>query len=325
MTPTSSMPVGLPPPSRLGRSALRARGLRNVLRAGHCAPTVMRTLLDATGADAPWLVKLVSGLPGGIGNGGNECGAVTAPLVVLGMRHARAPDEDGVPAVVAKGRALMRAFQASHGSCACRDLLVLGRLPLRCLGIVRLAPERAVEIDGRACAEALSPGERRACAALHAHLVEEGFHCAHAVLREDAAAAALGPDLLDATSAFVGGTAHAGLTCSALVAGVMRLGLAHGASEHRPRRILGAMVGMASGGHAFGEDVAAVNGPMDEGHELAGWFEGEFGSTSCREITGCDLSTEAGVRRYVESDRVSRCRDVARAVAVRVREMTEGD
>jgi hypothetical protein len=219
----------------------------------------------------------------------------------------------------------MHAFQASHGSCACRDLLVLGRLPLRCPGIVRLASERAVEIDARECADALSPEERRACAALHAHLLEQGFHCAHAVLREDGAAAALGPDLLDATSAFVAGTAHAGLTCSALAAGVMRLGLARGASEHRPRRILRAMVGMASGGHAFADDVAAVNGPMEEGHALARWFEGEFGSTSCREITGCDLSTEAGVRRYVESDGVSRCRDVARAVAGRVREMTEGD
>jgi C_GCAxxG_C_C family probable redox protein len=325
MTPTLATPVGLPPPTRLGRTALRRRSLANVLREGHCAPTVMKTLLDATGADAAWLVKLVTGLPGGIGNTGNECGAVTAPLVVLGLRHAREPAVDGVPVVVSKGRALLHAFQASHGSCACRDLLVLGRLPLRCIGIVRGAPERAVEIDARDCAAALSPEERRACAALQAHLASEGFHCAHAVLREARGADAIEPDLLDATSAFAGGTAYAGLTCSALVAGVMLLGLARGAAEHPPSRILRVMGWMATGGRAFANGVEAVNGPMDDGHELAAWFAEEFGSTQCRKITGCDFSTEAGVRSYVDSDRVSRCGDIARAVAARVRDMTEGD
>ena len=123
----------------------------------------------------------------------------------------------------------------------------VGRLPLRCIGIVRRAPERAVEIDARDCAEALSAEERRACAALHAHLTGAGFHCAHAVLREARGDDAVEPDLLDATSAFVGGTAYAGLTCSALTAGVMLLGLARGAVEHDPRRVLGAVVAYPCG------------------------------------------------------------------------------
>jgi C_GCAxxG_C_C family probable redox protein len=324
MTLTSSTPVGLPPvPGSLGRSALRRRSLANVLRAGHCAPTVMKTLVDATGAEASWLVQLVAGLPGGIGNTGNECGAVTAPLVVLGMRHARAPDEDGVPVVVSKGRALMQDFEARHGSCACRDILVFGRVPLRCMGVVRLAPERCVEIDGRPCAEALSTEERRACARLHAHFVARDFHCAHAVLREARGAEAVEPALLDATSAFVGGTAYAGLTCSALTAGVMLLGLARGHGQHGPRRILRAMAAMAAGGRAFDEDLAAVNGAMNAGHELATWFAAEFGSTRCRDITTCDFSSEAGVLRYIESDGVRRCRELACAVAARARGMIE--
>jgi C_GCAxxG_C_C family probable redox protein len=283
----------------------------------------MKTLLDATGADASWLVRLVSGLPGGIGNSGNECGGITAPLVVLGMRHARDPAEDGVPVVVSKGRALLQEFRADHGTCACREILVLGRLPLRCPGVVRLAPERCVAIDGRPCGAALSPEARRACARLHAHLVERDFHCAHAVLREAAGAEEVAPALLDATAAFVGGTAYAGLTCSALAAGVMLLGLAHGNAEHSPRRVLRAMVAMASGGHAFAGDLQAVNGAMDEGHALATWFTARFGSAGCREITGCDLSTEPGVRGFIESDGVSRCRELARAVAARTRAMIE--
>src|SRR5690242_4957697 len=90
-------------PGQVDRRALRRRSLSNVLRSGHCAPTIMRTLLEATGADAPRLVQLAAGLPG-IGNTGNECGGITAPLVVLGLRHARDPADGGVPAVVSKAR-----------------------------------------------------------------------------------------------------------------------------------------------------------------------------------------------------------------------------
>jgi C_GCAxxG_C_C family probable redox protein len=321
MTLTSATPTGLPAfPSDVGRKALRRRALSNVLRAGHCAPTVMKTLAGATGAgDGSWLVQLAGGLPGGIGGTGNECGAITASLVVLGLRHARDPDEDGVPVVVSKGRALLQDFQACHGSCACRELLWHG-VPVRCLGVIRRAPERCVDIDARRCGDALPDEERRACARLHAHLVEKGFHCAHAVLQE-ASGDAPEPALLDATSAFVAGTAYAGLTCSALTAGVMLLGLGRGGAEPRPGRVLRAMAAMATGGHAFAADLDAISGAMNEGPELARSFRKEFGSTRCRDVVGADLSSVPGVLRYIETDGVRRCREVARAVAARVREM----
>jgi hypothetical protein len=66
---------------------------------GHCAPTVMQTLLDASDVEAE-LVKLSAGLPGGIGNTGAECGGITAPLVLIGLRHARDPMQDGLPRVM---------------------------------------------------------------------------------------------------------------------------------------------------------------------------------------------------------------------------------
>jgi hypothetical protein len=47
---------------------LRKRSVSNLLRMGHCAPTVMQTMLDASDTDAKWLVLLMAGLPGGIGN-----------------------------------------------------------------------------------------------------------------------------------------------------------------------------------------------------------------------------------------------------------------
>ena len=50
--------------------------LANLLRMGHCAPTVMKTILDISPAEKEWLVRLSAGMPGGIGNTGFECGGV---------------------------------------------------------------------------------------------------------------------------------------------------------------------------------------------------------------------------------------------------------
>jgi C_GCAxxG_C_C family probable redox protein len=303
--------------------ALRRRSLANLLRMGHCAPTVMKTVLDSYQADAPWLVKLTAGLPGGIGNCGNECGGITSPLVLLGLRHARDPDVAGVPLVVYKGCALLQAFHDRHGTISCRDILGDARLPLRCVGVVRLAPERYLDVRSRDCTGALTGECREACAILHAHHVEAGFHCAHAVLRQAHDTEAVDPALLDATAPFVGGTVYAGLTCSALTAGVMFLGLSLGEIEDSPRRVLRMIGTMAVRGDAFADDLNAFNPVMNLGHELALWFKEQYGSTQCRNITGCDFSTLAGARTYAERGCVERCRGIAREVALRVRGMVQ--
>jgi hypothetical protein len=120
---TETMPV--PSPVRLNlvgdlttvpTDTLRRRSVSNLLRMGHCAPTVMQTLLDASETEAEWLVKLTAGLPGGIGNTGAECGGVTAPLVLIGLRHARDGMHDGLPAVIDKGHDLLQRFAGCHGT-----------------------------------------------------------------------------------------------------------------------------------------------------------------------------------------------------------------
>jgi hypothetical protein len=271
----------------------------------------MKTVLDALETDAPWLVRLTAGLPGGIGNCGNECGGITAPLVLLGLRHAGDPETAGVPATVYKGQALLQAFQARHGTTSCREILGDARLPLQCIGVVRHAPERYWDVRSRVCTDAVSGERQEAYARLHAHLVEKGFHCAHAVVRQSRNTGAVAQELLDATSAFVGGTAFAGMTCSAVTAGVMLIGLELAEIEDSPLRVLRMIGTMAVRGDAFAEDVNAFNRVMNLGHELARWFTDAFGSTQCRAVTGCDFSTSAGVRQYIDSDCVTRCSALA--------------
>jgi hypothetical protein len=45
----------------------------------------MRSVGKLSSPDEDWLVLLSAGMPGGVGNTGHECGAVTSSLVLLGL------------------------------------------------------------------------------------------------------------------------------------------------------------------------------------------------------------------------------------------------
>jgi C_GCAxxG_C_C family probable redox protein len=279
---------------------------------GHCAPSVARTLTDGAPAGVDWLVRLAAGLPGGIGNTGGECGAVTASLLVLGLRSSGRVD--GLPVVVEQGQALCRRFESCHGSLFCRDILGTRRLPLPCIGVVRRAPELLAATAGGAGADVAAEA-RRAGAQLLEHLARTRFHCAQAVLCRLAAWFPVTPELLDATSAFAGGMVLQGLTCSALAAGVMGLGLAAGEIEDSLPRVARLLATMAFGGDALRDDLNSFNPSVNRGRRLASWFAREFGSTQCRALTRCDFSSETGVARFIQRRQAVRCDLMAARVA----------
>ncbi len=300
---------------------LRRKSLNNLLRMGHCAPTVMQTMLDASDAESTWLVTLTAGLPGGIGNTGGECGGLTAPLVLMGLRSGRDDVADGLPVVVDQGHDLLGRFTSAHGTTECRAIRGDARVPLACIGVVRQSPElcaRSLAVSGT---EGIPPEARQAFRALYAHWVDQEFHCADAVFEHLGQTIPVPPELPDAVTAFMGGTLFTGRTCSALTAGVMALGLAVGQIEDSRIRVLRMIATMAVGGDAFADDVNAFNRVMNLGHELARWFESEFGSTQCRTLTGCDFATTDGVSDYIARDGVAACAAMARQVSSRVTEM----
>jgi hypothetical protein len=286
---------------------------------GHCAPAVMRTLLEASGAENDWPIRLVAGLPGGIGNTGGECGGVTAPLALLGLRRGLGPMHDGLPLLFHEGHALCERFERCHGTLLCSELRGDRRLPLPCVGVVRRAPELYAATVAPAARRAVNGEKLQAYRRLHAHLVDEGFHCAHEVFRHLEDLIPARPALRDATSGFVGGTLFKGLTCSALTAGIMAAGLTLGEIENSRARVLRMIARMIVGGDAFDDELNEFSRSMNLGHRLSQWFSQRFGSTRCRAITGCDLSTTAGVDRFIEDRRVIRCRAAAHAVAAEVR------
>jgi hypothetical protein len=294
------------------------------MRMGHCAPTVMKTLLDASGSTERWPVLLTAGLPGGIGNTGGECGGLTAPLVLLGLEHGRDETDDGLPVVVEVGHDLLARFADTQGTTQCREIRGTSRVPLRCIGVVREAPVTCAACIGASPpAGAVALEARVAYQRLYEHWKQRGFHCADAVLSDSDNTLAPDEELRDAVTAFMGGTLFAGMTCSALTAGVMALGLALGEIENSHARVARMIATMAVRGDAFADDLNAFNRVMNLGHELSVWFEEEFGSTQCRALTGCDFASTADVDEYIDRDGTADCARLAQLVAEHVSAMVE--
>jgi hypothetical protein len=304
-------------------TTLRRRSVGNLLRMGHCAPTVMKSLLDASGSTAQWPVMLTAGLPGGIGNTGGECKGITAPLVLLGLAHGRGETEDRLPVVVDAGHDLLARFADTQGTTQCREIRGTSRVPLRCIGVVREAPVTCAACLGSPVAGAIPPQARTEYRKLYEHWSQRGFHCADAALDESVASSAPDAELRNAVTAFMGGTLFTGMTCSALTAGVMALGLALGQIENSHARVARMIATMAIGGDAFADELNAFNRVMNLGHELSHWFEAEFGSTQCRALTRCDFASTADVDEYIDRDATADCARLARRVAERVSAVVE--
>jgi C_GCAxxG_C_C family probable redox protein len=103
------------------RSKLRC--LCTVLRMGHCAPSVMSTLIDGRrNARYEHMIEITSGMPEGIGRIGAECGAVTSPIMFLGRKLGYDTSNGETPMVITLGRRYVNMFRDLHGSIYCRDI-----------------------------------------------------------------------------------------------------------------------------------------------------------------------------------------------------------
>jgi C_GCAxxG_C_C family probable redox protein len=106
-------------------------------------------------------------------------------------------------------------------------------------------------------------------------------NCAQAVLGTLGPAAGLPPgECFRVAAAFGGGMARMGLTCGAVTGGMMVLGLRHGASSIQ-------QPGPRSAFYAKVQDFSAR-------------FIQKHGSTACRELLHCDLSTPEGQKAFHE-------------------------
>jgi hypothetical protein len=280
----------------------------------------MQTLLDVSGTQKEWLVKLSAGMPGGIGNTGFECGALTSSLELMGLRYGLREQADNLPLLFDQGYALCQHFLACHKTVHCKQIRGQDRFPKHCIRPVCLSPQLFMAATARNGRDAIPADIRESYHQLYSHLLEKNFHCARAVFSCLQYTTSEHQEVFEAASAFMGGTLFMGMTCSAFTAGVMAVGLQIGEIENNPLRVIRMLFRMTFGGNAFDETINKFNRPMNAGYRMSKWFRQEFGSTQCQAITGCDFSTQAGVNKYIAGGCVTRCREIAAKVAERVQQ-----
>ena len=295
--------------------------LANLIHMGHCAPTVMKTILDITSTEKEWLVRLSAGMPGGIGNTGFECGGITSPLVLMGTHFGLRENDRGLPVIFEKGHALCQNFIACHHTLQCREIRGKDRFPRHCIPPVLRSPELFMDARNGNHREPIPPAQRVGYSKLYSYLVENNFHCSQTVFTHLGYTPTEQQELFDAASAFMGGTLFMGKTCSAFTAGVMAIGLRTGEIEDSPLRVIRLLAIMSVGGNAFDEKINKFNRSMNLGYKLSRWFSKEFGSTQCQAITQCDFSDLTGVNNYIEGDCLTKCKQIAEKVAVKVQTM----
>ena len=116
-----------------------ARAYANLFTMGHCAPAVMRTLGDVSAPGKDWLVTLSAGMPGGIGNTGHECGAVTSSVMKASRRRSSPMGVLLAVAVLFVLFTALESVQPDEPAYALLSLVIagLGIVALRVCGVSR--------------------------------------------------------------------------------------------------------------------------------------------------------------------------------------------
>ncbi len=300
---------------------LKSRSIRNLFCMGHCAPAIMNTLLEVTGVPNDKLVKQAAANPGGIGLLGSECGAVTSPVMALGLEYGKAGDQSSLSTVIELGQQYIKAFSNRNGSIHCREIQKNGPEPIPCIKAVASAlPLIKCVIRDQGQVRRDNQGQT-ANQILLQSLRSEPFHCAHAVLRRLEDTVNVDGETLRASLGFVGGTVLLGHTCGTLVAGVMAIGLAEGEIENSYFQLPKMMGTMALGGSGLAPHVNKFNRAIGMGRELVSWFEQEFEFTDCKKLTGADFSDASSVQKFIDEQRIVRCRAMSEAVAQKVSDL----
>lgn len=117
-------------------------------------------------------------------------------------------------------------------------------------------------------------------------LFESGFGCAQSVLMAIAESQGIESDIIpQIATGFCGGISRTCGLCGAVGGAIMGLGLINGTTSPTTDR---------SAHYAVVQQVIYA-------------FEARYGSTNCRELTGCDLGTPEGRDRFAAEHMSARC------------------
>ncbi len=104
---------------------LRKKAFETEMTYHGCAQAVLKPFLDIFEEDNDLVMMATSPFAGGLALTGNNCGALTGGLIVLGLVFGRKDLNEGMEGVLAgirPMRKLVRYFEKEHGTVNCRDI-----------------------------------------------------------------------------------------------------------------------------------------------------------------------------------------------------------
>jgi len=95
----------------------------------HCSQAVLSVFAEEYGLPAETASKIASGFGGGLAGYGRTCGALTAAMIVVGLRYGNANSADREAAALCreKTRGLIENFEKTHGTSNCNELVGFDR------------------------------------------------------------------------------------------------------------------------------------------------------------------------------------------------------
>jgi len=305
----------------IGYAAFNTKKLRtinNSLRIGHCAPSVMQTLIDIHHTGNEDLVLLSGAMAGGIAGPSTECGVLTAPLMFMGFMNKQDVDLPGRLKLIGMAQAYSARFASENKTSSCE--LIRNRGMHSCKNAVH----NFYKDYSWACANPLIFGDevKESYSFLLKNFEEEDFHCAHNVLRLLEGRVKVNEDMLDLTWIFAGGIAMMNRTCGALAGGVAALSSLNSRTENSYTRVarMNRLLRKKSNS-AMDEDINNYNRAINQSDVLGEWFRREFGSLSCRDIWQYDFSRKRDSGSFIAGQCMKQCRLIAEKVAGQVVKM----
>lgn len=115
----------------------------------HCSQIMMKIGMDALELDEPSLVKAMTGLAGGLGGCGKNCGALTGGVAMISLFAGRGtPEEEAAPELEEMISQFLAWFEETYGSADCGDIIQgdKANIPAICPQLICAACRKALEI-----------------------------------------------------------------------------------------------------------------------------------------------------------------------------------
>jgi C_GCAxxG_C_C family probable redox protein len=287
----------------------------NYHRIGHCAPSVMQTLLDIYNIENKELVKISGAMAGGIAGPKMECGALTSPLMFLGYHEGIPTDNNKKLLIIREAQFYFNDFYNKNGSATCTK--IRDRYENGCWKAVSGfydAFMNSLQNPGSFPAE-----KEESYSLILKAFNDNGFHCSHSVLDRLKSTFCLKKELYEASWPFIGGIALLNRTCGALTAGVIALSASEAKIENSFIRVarMNKML-KENDNRAMSDELNGFNRAINSGTELGEWFLKEFGATTCYEICGSNFSQKKDVVNFLSGKCLNRCSVITEKVADKV-------